>query len=473
MSPKTIIFAAMGFVALLFTATIGYYLFIEVDKVHQQNVSELADFGSKVVPLSSREGSDGVTLGFTNGDIQLPPSLQQRKLSTTEKVILSLSRDKEALRAEILELTQKADTQQEGLEDLRAYKAENERFAPEQLTDERQRAREMLQQYFDKSSDVTDFNTFQLHAITLATANLYTNVVRQHQLILNDSIKDKVIKLLPRYGRCLGEGLPFTTNSSTEEQLIIKALSNDDHSLLQDDLRKDYDSIHTPCLKQLNKSINQLLINQDNNPALPIAPPTSAATQNETQPSGPVIDPAISATEQLILTLNYEKERALIKIEQLNKRLEEQLKEQAELQQYHDQTERFAPLPTHEERERAYKVLSQYFDSTQDADRFNSFEKQAMSLSAANRYAALTKQHRLVLTESTKDEIIYNHLPNFGFCIGDGLKFVIDNALQQRQVVNALREQDPEYMDRKLQQQISTITEPCNERLDQQLSPYF
>ncbi|MEH6649483.1 MAG: hypothetical protein V7707_05570 [Motiliproteus sp.] len=476
MSPKAIIGIAITTVILIAVTVGGYFLFGEMDEVHQSNVSALEGFGSKVVPSSSREGPDGITFGADDGSMQLPPSLRKKKLSATEKVILALSRDKDELLIEIAELTEQFDKQQSRLQELTAYKAENERFAPAQLQIERERARKMLKNYFDNSSDVTHLSPFQLQVISIATANVYTEVVRQHQLILDDSLKDSVIKLLPAYGLCLSEPLSFVANDGAEERIIIKAVEQNDMSLLSGDLAIDFQSIHTPCLKQLNINVNQLVDQRRQagiNPIQPLASSGNSAAAMPTKASGPQITPSMSPTEQLIASLSFDKQQSLVKAQELEKRLARQARELAELKKYHDASERYAPLPTLEERNRAHKLLSEYFDQTPDANRFSDFEREAMSLSASNYYAALSKRHRLVLNEALKDEIINTHLPNYGFCFGDTLKFIIDNRLQQRQLINALREQDGEYMSKKLESKITEISKPCTDQLDKELSTYF
>ncbi|MEH6469867.1 MAG: hypothetical protein V7752_01340 [Halopseudomonas sp.] len=478
MSPRAILLSAVGFIALIGISIGGYFLFLEVEEVHKQNVEDLAGFGSKVVPISSREGGSGVTFGMTDGTIQLPPSIQEKKLSPTEKVILSLSRDKDELQYEVAKFKQQIDEQQQRLIELRAYKAENERFAPDQLNQERQRAEEMLKEYFDNSSDVTRFSKFQQQAMNLATANIYTEVVRQHQLMLNDEMKDEMVKILPQFGLCLGEGLPFITNNRAEEVFIIKALSNGNLSEIKGGLAEDFNAIHGPCLKQLNRQVNRLLSQQSNQQHAAISinltgNSASSADSNLDAPPGPDIDPSMSPTEQLIQSLSYDKKMMLAKANRMKQQLDQQIQELAELKGYHDQTERYAPLPALEERDRAQAILIDYLEETRDAKRFNSFEKQAMSFAAANHYAAFSKRHQLVLNEALKDQIIENHLPSFGFCFGDGLKFAIDNRLQERQLINALREQDSEYVDSSLAQQIDTITLPCAEQLDRKLQAYL
>ena len=470
MAPKTIILSAVSVVALIIIAIAGYFISIKVEEVHKENVESLAEFGSKVVPMS--HVPDGATFGLTDGQMQLPPSLQEKKLSPTEKVILSLSRDKDLLLVEVAELKDKLDAQTNVLGELRDYKAENERFAPERLTEERIRAQGLLKEYFDNSSDVSEFSTFQQQAMNLASANLFTEIVRQYGLILYDDVKDKMIQLLPGYGLCLGEGLPFVTNSRGEEIQLLKALADGDMSSLGGSLAEDYDSIHTPCLKQLNREVSQLLINSNLSPTAALTA-DPAGGDDAANDSGPSLTPGMSPTEQLIESLTYDKKQLLAKVKKMKNQLASQTLELEELRQYRRDTERYAPLPPEEERKRALEMLTQLFDDSRDANRFSSFQKEAMSLAAANQYAKFTRQHKLVLSDNTKDEIIQNLLPRYGFCYGDSLKFVIDNRLSERQLINALREQDLEYMDKPLQRSVTSIIEPCIAQLDQLLKAYL
>ena len=475
MNPKIILLSLIGLVVTVVLGIGSYFLFTTVEEVHQQNVEDLAGFGSKVVPLSSREGEFGATFGLADGNIQMPPSLQKKKLSPTEKVILALSHDKDELLVQVTELQQQLDLQTEALNDLRQYKAENERFAPEQLVQERARAQQMIKEYFENASEVTEFSPFVQQVMMLASANVYAEVVRQHQLMLRDKLKDEMVKLLPEFGLCLGDSLPFVVNNRAEEIRLLQALADNKTDSLSGELGKDFKVIHEPCLKRLNRQVIALLEKHGDAVLTPadVAFVEDTEVTSEAAPSLPPFDPTLSPTEQLIRSLEFDKEQLLVQVEKMQVKLATQAQEITDLGVYRDQTERYAPLPAQEERQRAHQLLIEYFDESEDTFRFNSFEKQAMSLSAANQYAAFSKRHRLVLTERVKDEIIQIHLPNYGFCIGDGLKFVIDNRLQERQLINALREQDEEFMTPDLATQIKTITEPCAASLERQLQAFL
>ncbi|MEH6825430.1 MAG: hypothetical protein V7629_16105 [Motiliproteus sp.] len=481
MPPKTLIYSGIGLVVVLLVGIAGYFAAVEMEAMHKQNVEDLADFGSKVVPAGIRSENDGSSYGLIDGNLQLAPSIREKKLSPTEKVILSLSRDKDELQIELTETEQTLQQQQERLQELRAYKAENERFAPHQLTLERRAAEELLSKHLDSTPGIDRFSSFQRRATNLATASLYTDIMRQYQLRLNDQSRAELVKILPRFGLCFGDGLPYAINSHAEEAVIIKALSNADPSLLTGGLGADFNSIHSPCLKRFNRDLGQLLSGAETAPSaingnpLPGDSLASSASSDESEGGAAslTIDLSLSLTEQLIQSLRYDKETVLKQATQARQRLAEQTQELEALKRYHDETERFAPLPSLEERNRAQALLLSYLEQTRDAKRFNSFQKEAMSYAAANHYARFSTRERLLLTEAIKDQIINEIMPNFGFCFGDGLKFAIDNHQQERQVINALREQDTEYMDPPLAKQIATISEPCKTQLQQQLNTFL
>ncbi|MFT6916877.1 MAG: hypothetical protein ACJAWL_003220 [Motiliproteus sp.] len=484
MSPRQLLYAVLGVIAFLGLGIGGYFLFLEMGAVHKQNTEDLAGFGGKVIPGTFTDDGNGASYGLVDGAMQLPPSIQEKKLSPTEKVILSLSRDKDLLQIEVAEISESLEQQQGRLRALRAYKAENERFAPQLQLEERQNAVALLEKRLAKIPDIDRFNVFQRKAMVLATANLYTDIKRQHPYIKSDPADTELLSLLPQFSLCLGEGIPYITNSDREESIIIQALTAGDQSLITGRLADDFKISYDPCLKRLNRELNpQILLqgsrkrlpdsNVDSTPSAPTSAPELTSAAQSSPPAESTIDLSLSPTELLIQSLSHGKERVLAQANLLKQELARQTQEIADLKRYQDTTARFAPLPALEERDRAQMLLLAYLQESRDARRFNRFEKQAMSYAAANHYAGFSTRQRLVLNETIKDQIIQNLLPRFGFCYGDGLKFIIDNHQQERQVINFLQKQDREYMDVPLALKVTSITKPCEEQLDKQFSEYY
>ena len=143
---------------------------------------------------------------------------------------------------------------------LRAYRSENERFAPLPLEEERLRAQEVLTEYFAQSEDAKRFNSFQREAMTLAASAAYLDVLREYRLSFDEDDKDLIInRHLPAYGFCIADGIVFVPNSRSEEKSVLAYLKSGDTALLSDRLAKDLEVVEAPCLKPLSERINAML----------------------------------------------------------------------------------------------------------------------------------------------------------------------------------------------------------------------
>jgi len=257
MNIKLILLGAVAILLLLVAGVGGYFLFIGVEKQHEENVVKLADFGTKVIPIKG--AADAVTVG-TEGQLQLPPDIGEKNLSPTEKIIIALSNDKEQLALELTMAQEKVSRLEREVQALRAYRVENERYAPLPLDEERLRAIEMLTEYFHSSKDAERFNRFQKEAMTLASANAYLEILREYRLSFDEQEKDLIIhKHLPAYGFCFGDGIVFVPNSRGEERSLLAYLKSGDESVLNARLAKDLETVQSPCLKPLGERINSLL----------------------------------------------------------------------------------------------------------------------------------------------------------------------------------------------------------------------
>jgi len=254
---KVLILAAVALLLLVVVAVGGYFLFMGVEKQHQENVQKLSDFGTKVIPIKG--AADAVTVG-TEGQLQLPPDIGEKNLSPTEKIIIALSKDKELLASELTAAKEKVARLEQEIIALRAYRKENERFAPLPLDEERLRAAEVLTEYFNTSTDADRFNSFQKEAMSLAAANAYRDILHEYRLSFDEQEKDLIItKHLPAYGFCFGDGIIFVPNSRSEERSLLAYLKNGDDARLNPRLTKDLETVQAPCLKPLSARINGML----------------------------------------------------------------------------------------------------------------------------------------------------------------------------------------------------------------------
>ncbi|WP_210396095.1 hypothetical protein [Motiliproteus sediminis] len=254
---KLIILGSIVVVLLGVLGVGGYFLYGKVEKQHEENVNKLADFGTKVIPIKG--GPEAVTVG-TEGQLQLPPDIAEKKLSPTEKIIIALSREKEQLASELTIANEKVERLERELLALRAYRTENERYAPLPLQEERIRATEVLTDFFNSSSDATRFNSFQKEVMALAAASVYLDILREYRLSFDESEKDIIVhEHLPAFGFCFGDGIIFVPNSKTEERNLLAYYKSGDETLINDRLARDLNEITAPCLKPLNERINAML----------------------------------------------------------------------------------------------------------------------------------------------------------------------------------------------------------------------
>ncbi|WP_207063302.1 hypothetical protein [Motiliproteus sp. SC1-56] len=256
---KLILLSAIAALLLVAVSVGGFFLWEKVDKQHEENVEQLSGFGSKVVPISQGPASERVTIG-TGGQVQLPPSIREKKLSATEKIIISLSEEKQALVAELVVANEKIAKLQEEVNKLRGYNDDNQRFAPLPLQKERNRAITQLQSFFQESPDARRFSDFQTEAMTLASANAYMEMLRKYRLSFDDQQKDVIIaQHLPVYGFCVGNSIGYIPDNRQEEQLLLKFLRTEDVTLLSQRLEEDVRTITTPCQQGLDERVHAML----------------------------------------------------------------------------------------------------------------------------------------------------------------------------------------------------------------------
>ncbi len=257
---KSVAFAAIGVVAVIGIAIGGYFLVLKVDEVHEENVDQLASFGSVVIPMSQQQQNpDGITTGV-DGQQQLPPTIGDKKLSASEKIIVSLSQEKEELVAELTSARNRIQSLETEVAMLRNYKDTNERFAPRLMEEERERAVSRLTEFLESSRDASRFSDFQKQAMAQDSANTYVKVLKQYNLSIKEEQKEKLLSQhLPPYAFCVGASLEFVANNRREEVQVLHFLRTSDTTALSISLQNDIDTIRSPCIKELDARISKLL----------------------------------------------------------------------------------------------------------------------------------------------------------------------------------------------------------------------
>lgn len=243
--PKPI-FAILGIVILIGLGIGGYFLVIAVNKTHEENMSSLAGFGSIVTPGTESVDNSGA----------LTPTLGENKISTTDKIIISLSEEKNALASELMAAQEQITSLEAEIALLNNYKATNERYAPRLMTEERDFAVNTLTEYLDATPEAEQFSDFQLSAMIEQSANMYIDIVRRFHLKISEKDRRKLITdYLPTYAFCIGKDIGLVANSRSEQTRLLDYFKTKDSSLLANDIREDIATIEAPCLSRLNDQV--------------------------------------------------------------------------------------------------------------------------------------------------------------------------------------------------------------------------
>ncbi len=244
--------------ALLFSALLmagGYYTYTTLSQVHDENVDQLSEFGSKVTPLNQAHVTQG-----TQGQFQHPPSIMPEKLSEQERVIRALSEEKQRLLEELSAAQERVQLLEKELEQLAAYQKENERFAPRSMKEEAARAHDYLTNYLAARPEARRFSSFERRAMALGGSWIYRQMLVRYRLSFSETQKKRLLEEhLPAYTFCLGDGIPFVVNSQKERAALLDYFDSGDTARLSSTLREDLHTISSPCIEDLNNRVNQLI----------------------------------------------------------------------------------------------------------------------------------------------------------------------------------------------------------------------
>lgn len=251
MNSKLLIIIGVALVLLIGGGIGGYFLFVKVDQVHEENTSSLETFGSFMTPGNSlpTEGPNGEKYGTS-------PTIGNPNISASDKIIVSLSQEKQALIKELGAAKARIQDLEAEVALLNNYKETNERYAPRLMREERNFAIKAMSEYLAGSDDASRFGRFQQDAMIQQSANVYVDLVRRFHLSITDEQRNTLLSnYLPAYAFCIGDNIPFVANNRREEQSLLEYLKTGDSTLLPPQLLTDVETINTPCLTTLNDKV--------------------------------------------------------------------------------------------------------------------------------------------------------------------------------------------------------------------------
>jgi len=74
-----------------------------------------------------------------------------------------------------------------------------------------------------------------------------------------------------------------------------------------------------------------------------------------------------------------------------------------------------------------------------------------------------------MLSEDKKQKVISDYLPGYAFCIGDGIEVAANSPAEERKLAGYFRTEDASILPEALYQDLSTVIEPCQLTLREQL----
>ncbi len=225
----------------------GFLAYNEMQGQHEQNLKDLEKFGFTVLPTSTYTESTGEL-----GEIQVPSTFTEEKLTPTQKVIKGLMADKEALLEEQKSLNQQIDDLKAEIATLEEYKKLNEHFAPLTIAEEVASVEKQLKRLLVDMPDARRFSNLQIEAMSAASGNEYKKFIGGKRLILSDIEREALVEqYFPEFAFCIGDGIEIAANSPREERLITSFFRRPADSPLTINLKADLDVVIKPCQSAL------------------------------------------------------------------------------------------------------------------------------------------------------------------------------------------------------------------------------
>ncbi len=144
----------------------------------------------------------------------------------------------------------------------------------------------------------------------------------------------------------------------------------------------------------------------------------------------------------------------------------------AELENYKKLNEHFAPLTIAEEITAVEKQIKKLLVDMPDARRFNNLQLEAMSASVGNEYKKFIGGKRLILSSKEREDLIKAYMPEYAFCVGDGIEIAANSPREERLITSYFRQQKDGILSSDLKTDLETVTKPCQTALYARLNDY-
>lgn len=183
--------------------------------------------------------------------------------------------------------------------------------------------------------------------------------------------------------------------------------------------------------------------------------------QEKLTPTQKVIQGLMNDNDQLI-----EEQRAF------KKQIEDLKAQIAELENYKKLNEHFAPLTIAEEITAVEKQIKKLLIDMPDARRFSNLQIEAMSASVGNEYKKFIGSKRIILSDTERENLIQTYMPEYAFCVGDGIEIAANSPREEREITSFFRQQDNNVLSSELKTDLETVIQPCQVALFSRLNNF-
>lgn len=180
----------------------------------------------------------------------------------------------------------------------------------------------------------------------------------------------------------------------------------------------------------------------------------------------------LTPTQKVIRGLMDDNEQLIEEQKGLERQIDDLKQQIAELENYKKLNEHFAPLSITEEVAAVEKQLKQLLIDSPDARRFSNLQIEAMSAASGNEYKKFIGGKRLILSENERESLVKTYMPEFSFCVGDGIEIAANSPREERLITTFFRKQDISILPNNLKADLDTVIKPCQTALYERLSNY-
>ena len=149
-----------------------------------------------------------------------------------------------------------------------------------------------------------------------------------------------------------------------------------------------------------------------------------------------------------------ENELFRLKIERLEQRV-------AELENYKETNERYAPEQFNIELERVRREVEEILRALPEAENYSSLMIELMAVAAQQEYTHTVREHDRIMDEARKAILVQRYVPTYAFCVGNALSLAANNSGKLRAIASGLQEPALNPLPVDLKSDLDVVLPPC------------